>query len=238
YAEYVRLFSRWTLPLPDHYSYAEGAGITVHFLTAWNALVIKAKAGPGETVLVQAGTGGVGSAAVQLARSMGCRVFATVGSKEKADLCRSLGADETINYREEDFAARCLELTGGRGMDVIVELVADSNIGKDMEAISADGRIIVVGRGWMTNLTGTYQDAVPELALPFSGALRKEPQIIGVSGLNLAPKMPELVRRLTPLLERGMFKVLVGREVPLGEANVAHELLMSGEVLGKVVLTP
>ncbi|MFC1491016.1 zinc-binding alcohol dehydrogenase family protein [Nitrospinota bacterium] len=238
YAEYVRLFSRWSLPLPDHYSYAEGAGITVHFLTAWNALVIKGKAAPGEIVLVQAGAGGVGSAAVQLANSMGCRVLATVSSKEKADFCRNLGADETINYRTEDVAARCLDLTDGRGVDLILELVAESNLGKDVEAVAVNGRIVVVGTGWMESLAGPGEFPTPVLSFRAQPAMRRDAHIICISGLNLAPEMPELVRRLTPLLEEGAFKVPVGREVPLGDANVAHELLLSGEVLGKVVLTP
>ena len=120
YAENVRLVADATAELPEAYSYEEGACITVAFYTAWNALVIKAQAGPGETVLVQGGAGGVGMAAIQLAKRLGCRVFATVSSDAKAEFCKEMGADETINYREEDFAERCMELTGGRGVDVVV----------------------------------------------------------------------------------------------------------------------
>ena len=134
YAENVRLAADATAELPEAYSYEEGACITVAFYTAWNALVIKAQAGPGETVLVQGGAGGVGMAAIQLARRLGCRVFATVSSDAKAKFCRDMGADETINYREEDFAERCMELTGGRGVDVVVELCACDNFDKDLDA--------------------------------------------------------------------------------------------------------
>ncbi|MDA0999664.1 MAG: zinc-binding dehydrogenase, partial [bacterium] len=147
YAEKVRLEAATAAVLPEKYSYEEGAGLNVAFYTAWNALVIKAEAGPGETVLVQGGAGGVGMGSIQLAKAMGCRVFATVSSKEKADFCKSLGADETINYKEEDFAERCKELTGGRGVDVIVELAACDNFDKDLDAIRVDGRIIVIGTG-------------------------------------------------------------------------------------------
>lgn len=229
YAECVRLAADATAELPDAYSYEEGACVTVAFYTAWNALVIKARAGAGETVLVQGGAGGVGMAAVQLAKRLGCRVFATVSSERKAEFCRSLGADETINYREEDVAARCMELTGGRGVDVVVELCACDNFDKDLDAIRVDGRIIVIG-------TGTGKGPGAEFRVP--AVMTKDAVVLGLAVVNLFPKMPEVVRRFTPLLREGAFRVNVDRASKFEDANQAHDYVLEGQFLGKVVLTP
>ena len=199
------------------------------FYTAWNALVIKAQAGPGETVLVQGGAGGVGMAAIQLAKRLGCRVFATVSSGEKAEFCRSLGADATINYREEDFAERCLELTGGRGVDVVVELCACDNFDKDLDAIRVDGRIVVIG-------TGTGKGPEAEFRVP--AVMTKDAVVLGLAVVNLFPKMPELIRRFTPLLQEGALRVHVDETARFEEANQAHDRVLEGRFVGKIALTP
>ena len=229
YAENVRLVADATAELPEAYSYEEGACITVAFYTAWNALVIKAQAGPGETVLVQGGAGGVGMAAIQLAKRLGCRVFATVSSDAKAKFCKEMGADETINYREEDFAERCMELTGGRGVDVVVELCACDNFDKDLDAIRVDGKIIVIG-------TGTGKGPGAEFRVP--AVMTKDAVVLGLAVVNLFPKMPELVRRFTPLLCEGAFRINVDKASSFEEANEAHDYVLDGQFLGKVVLVP
>ena len=229
YSEFVRMPADTAAELPDSYSFEEGAGITVAFYTAWNALVIKAEASAGETVLVQGGAGGVGSGAIQLAKRMGCRVIATVSSQEKADFCKSLGADETINYREEDFAERCQEITGGRGVDIVVELAACDNFDKDLDAICIDGRIIVIG-------TGTGKGPTAEFRVPM--VMTRDARVLGLAVVNLFPKMPEVVRRFGSLLKEGYLKIHIDRALPMESANVAHEVLLSGKFLGKVVLTP
>ena len=229
YAENVRLVADATAELPEAYSYEEGACITVAFYTAWNALVIKARAGPGETVLVQGGAGGVGMAAIQLAKRLGCRVFATVSSDAKANFCREMGADATINYLEEDFAERCMELTGGRGVDVIVELCACDNFDKDLDAIRVDGKIIVIG-------TGTGKGPGAEFRVP--AVMTKDAVVLGLAVVNLFPKMPEVVRRFTPLLREGAFRVNVDKASRFEEANEAHDYVLEGQFLGKVVLVP
>lgn len=228
YAELVRMDAATTAVLPDALGYKEGAGITLPFRTAWNALFFKARVGAGETVLVQGGAGGVGMAAIQLAKLAGCRVLATVSSKEKTAFCRGLGADDVINYREEDFATRCKELTGGRGVDVIVELSARENLGKDIEAICVNGRIVVMGAG----------RAGGPAALNVPGLMTKDARIFGITGVNLVPQMPEYVRRLTPLLHQGRLKIHVDRAFSFAEADAAHTLLRSGNFLGKIVLLP
>ncbi|MDA0999200.1 MAG: NADPH:quinone reductase [bacterium] len=229
YAEVVRAEARVAMALPDSFRYAQGAGIAVPMYTSWNALVRKAKAGPGETVLVQGGAGGVGMTAIQLAKRLGCRVFATVSSQAKGDFCLEMGADAVINYREADFAARCLELTGGRGVDVIVEMVACDNFDKDLEAIRVGGRIVVVG-------TGTGKGPMTRFRVP--ATMTKDAHIYGITGQNLTAYFPELTRRLSALLKEGGFRIHVDREFPLEAANEAHELVLSGNFTGKVVLIP
>ncbi len=229
YARLVRLGAPWTLNLPDVYGYAEGAGIAVQFITAWNAVVIYGRAAAGETVLVQGGAGGVGMAAIQLAKAIGCRVIATASTPEKVEICRAMGADETINYREEDFAEGCSEITAGRGLGVIIEMVADVNLDKDIDAIRPTGRIVVVG---------TSKGLDPDASFSVQKALIKDAQILCLSMVNLAPRLPELTRRFSPILEAGKIRMHVFREMPLAEANEAHNLLWNGEVMGKLVLTP
>ncbi len=229
YAEVVRLRAPAAAPVPENMTHEEAAGVTLGLRTAWNALVIKAKAGPGESVLVQGGAGGVGSAAIQLARRMGCRVFATVSSDEKAAFCRELGAEETINYRKEDFAERCTAFTDGRGVDVIIECAAFDNFDKDLDAICVDGRIVVMGAG-----LGKVQRA----GFRVPAVMTKDARVYGVTGVNLARKMPDVVRRYLPMLWDGSFKVHIGAVFLLHEANAAHEVMLSGKFLGKIVLTP
>ena len=228
YAGLVRLKAGYAAELPENYSYEEGAGITSPFFTAWNALVFKAGAGPGESVLVHGGAGGVGMAAIQLAKRLGCRVITTVSSDEKAVFCRSLGADETINYREEDFPARCLEFTGGRGVDVVVDVSAVDNFDKDLDAIGVHGRIVVLG-------VGIGKSPRTEFRVP--ALMGKDASVHGMVFANLFQRVPELIRRFVPLLREGNFRINVDRVFSVEEANEAQEAVRSGQVLGKVILT-
>lgn len=225
YAELVRMDAATAAELPAVYSYEEGAGITLPFRTAWNALVIKAEVSPGETVLVHGGAGGVGMAAIQIARRVGCRVLATVSSKEKAEFCKSLGAEETINYKEEDFASRCVELTGGRGVDVVVDIAASENFDKELNAIAVNGRIVLIGAG---------KNPKAEFRVP--ALMTKDARVFGITGKNLVPRMPEFVRRLVPMLREGSLRIHVDRAMSFEEANEAHELLRTRHFLGKLVL--
>ena len=147
----------------------------------------------------------------------------------KADFCKSLGADETINYREEDFAERCMELTGGRGVDVVVELAACENFDKDLDAICVDGRVIMIG-------TGTGKGPMTDFRVP--SVMMRDARVLGLAVVNLIPKMPEVVRRFTSVLQEGTLKVHIDQALPMESANKAHEVVLSGKFLGKVVLTP
>tara|TARA_Y100000588_G_scaffold392168_1_gene503091 strand:- start:3225 stop:4199 length:975 start_codon:yes stop_codon:yes gene_type:complete len=227
YSEFVCLDASVASVLPDSYSFEEGAGITLPLRTAWNALVIKAKVTPGETVLVQGGAGGVGMATIQLARAMGCRVFATVSSSKKASFCTKLGATETINYKEEDFIEKCLELTKGLGVDVIVETAANENFHLDLKAIKVNGRIVLMGAGLGKN---------PRADFLVSDMIEKDARIFGITGVNLAKKMPFIVPKFSSLLEKGTIKFHVDKVFSLEHANDAHKLMLNGNFLGKLVL--
>ena len=171
----------------------------------------------------------MGYLAVQLARAMGCRVFATVSSKEKADFCLAAGAEAAINYREEDVPERVMELTCDRGVDVVVENVGCDNLPSDLKLNAVNGRIVIVG-------TGTGKG--PDVTIPLPAAMGRDARILALSSGNLNPLVPGILRRLEPLLEGGAVKPYIGRELPLEQANESHEILLSGKFLGKINLAP
>ncbi|MBI3128234.1 MAG: NADPH:quinone reductase [Candidatus Tectomicrobia bacterium] len=229
YAEKAVLAAAETGRLPKAMSFAEGASLAIPLLTAWNALVVKGEAQAGDAVLVQGGAGGVGQMAIQLARRMGCRVFATVSTDEKADLCRQLGAEAVIFYKKEDVAARVMELTGGRGVDIVVETVAAENLPVSAGITCVDGKVIIVGNGTGKGGQGTFQ---------LRDAMGRDARIITLASGYLKPRLPEILRRLDPLLEAGALRPHIGKEMPLGQAEEAQKLLLSGKFLGKIVLKP
>jgi len=228
YAEYVAVRADYVSPLPEDISFSQGAALSVAFQTAWHALVIQAKTTPGETVLVHGGAGGVGIASIQLAKAIGCRVLTTVSSNEKATFCNSLGADKTINYREENFSERCVALTKGRGVDVIVELAACDNFDNDLDAISTGGRIVLVGMG-------TGKGPMSSFRVP--GVLSKNAIVYGISAKNLGPVITDINRLLGQMWKLHKFQVPVDKEMGLERADECHEILQSGKFLGKLVLT-
>ncbi len=229
YAEKGLLPAESTGKLPDSMPFGKGAALPIPLLTAWNALVVKGEAAPGDCVLVQGGAGGVGYLAVQLARTIGCRVFATVSSSEKADFCLAAGAEAAINYREEDVPERVMELTSGRGVEVVVENVGCDNLPSDIRLNAINGRIVVVG-------TGTGKG--PEVTIALPAAMGRDARILALSSGNLSPLVPGILRRLEPLLESGTIKPHIGREFPVEQANESHEVLLSGKFLGKINLVP
>jgi NADPH2:quinone reductase len=229
YAEKTCLAASEAIPLPANLSFAEGAAIPIPFYTAYRALHHKARIKAGETVLVSAGGGGVGVAAIQLAKLAGARVLTTVGSQEKAGRTRELGADVAINYKEHDFAAEVQKLTDGKGVDVIVENVAADNLAKDLTILARDGRIILIG-------TGTGKGPEGHFAVMY--ALMKDANLLGMSLVNAGPAIPEMAKALTELFAQGKLKAPVSRSYPLSEAPQALNDLLAGKVFGKLVLTP
>ena len=229
YAEKTCLASSEAVLLPANLSFEEGAAIPIPFYTAYHALHNKAVVKAGETVLVSAGGGGVGVAAIQLAKVAGARVLTTVGSQEKADRIRTLGADAAINYRTQDFVAEVRKVTEGKGVDVIIENVATDNFAKDFAAIRLNGRIVLIGTG-----TGKSVDAT----FGIYGALMNDVTIYGMSLINAGAAIPQMATALTTLFAAGKIKAIVSRSYPLSEAPQALADLVAGRVFGKLVLTP
>lgn len=229
YAEKTCLAASEAILLPANLSFAEGAAIPIPFYTAYRALHHKAALKAGETVLVSAGGGGVGVAAIQLAKMAGARVITTVGSQEKAERTRTLGADVAVNYREQDFVAEVQKFTDGKGIDIIIENVAADNLAKDFAALARDGRIVLIGTG-----TGKSPDATFNVF----GALTKDATLYGMSLVNAGPAIPEMAKALTGLFAEGKIKAIVSKSYPLPEAPQALADLVAGKVFGKLVLTP
>ena len=229
YAEKACLPTNEIFQLPENLSFAEGAAIPVPFYTAYVALHHKAQIQSGETVLISAGGGGVGVAAIQLAKAAGARLITTVGSQEKAERTKELGADVALNYKEQDFAAEVQKLTDGKGVDVIIENVAADNFAKDFSALGRHGRIVLIG-------TGTGK--APESTFMTGAALFKEVTIYGMALSNSVALIPDIANALIPLFADQKVKAMVYKSYPLVEAQQALLDLVAGKVFGKLVLAP
>jgi len=227
YAEKAVLEERKTAHLPSSYSFAEGASMPVVLFTAFYALINKGKIKPGQTVLIQAGAGGVGSMAIQIAKACHLKVFTTVSSEEKKKYCKDIGADVVINYREESFSERCLKETGGKGVDLLIETVASENFEEDTKALKMFGKLVLIGAGTGKN---------PEGKILFPGFYSKDITLLGMSLFNAGPFFPEMVELVENLLSTKAIKPLVGKKLPLNQAPASHELLAKGTTLGKIVL--
>lgn len=229
YAEKTCLAADEVFLLPANLSFEEGAAIPIPFYTAYHALHNKAAVKSGETVLVSAGGGGVGVAAIQLARLAGARVMTTVGSREKAERVTALGAHLAVNYKEHDFVVEVQKFTDKKGIDVIIENVAADNLAKDFLAAAPRGRIVVIGTG-----TGKAGDA----SFPVFAALMKDVTMLGMSLINAGGEIAEMARILCGLFGEGKIKAVVSKSYPLAEAAQAMEDLVAARVFGKLVLTP
>jgi len=213
-------------PLPDKASFAEGAAMNVPYGTAWRALFQRARAVPGETVLVHGATGGVGTAAVQLARAAGLTVIGTAGSDRGAQLISDLGASHVLNHRLADCLTEVLKITENRGVDIILEMLANANLGKDLPVLARHGRVVVIGS------RGKVEIDARELMV-------RDAEIRGMLLFNLSARDKAAIHAaLRAGLENGTVKPVIAREFPLEEASRAHELIMQPGACGKIILVP
>jgi NADPH:quinone reductase len=229
YAEYALAPATQVIPLPSGVSFEEGAAFPVQVLTAWHMLHTAHHTTPGQTVLVHSAAGGVGIVAVQIAKAAGARVIGTVSSESKATLAKEYGADEVINYSSGDFAAEALRMTGGRGIDLVLDAVG-STIDQGLACLAPFGHLILYGRS----------GGVPQPLNLF----RLFPKSQKVSGFILytAQAVPEVMRRgideSFKLIEQKKLRLLVGRSFPLAQAADAHRFMESRGSVGKLVLIP
>ena len=217
--------------MPDEMSFEEGAAIPIIYPTSYAALIFRANLQAGETLLVHAAAGGVGSAALQIGKALGARVIATVGGAEKAEIARELGADEVIDYRVGDFVARVNEITGGSGADVIYDPVGGDVFDRSLKCIAWNGRLLVIGFA-----SGT---------IPSVKANRILLKNIAVTGLHWGAhasrdpeKIPRTFEALFQLYERSEIKPVIYKTYSLEELPVALGALGSRKTYGKVIVTP
>ncbi|MCS6805423.1 MAG: NADPH:quinone oxidoreductase family protein [Acidobacteriota bacterium] len=227
YAQFVSVPASMLMPVPEDFSMEQAAAFPIVFLTAFFALKRYGRLQAGESVLIQAAGGGVGTAAVQLAKHMGARVFACAGSDEKLERVRALGADEIINYRTNDFADVVKHLTGGRGVDLVLETVGGNVFEKSMTILAPFGRLVTYGAA------GGQLGSVNSRTLIMNNAT-----VTGVN-LNLIARTPELGPAMCELLGmiRGTsIRPIIGHTFALDQAADAHRLIESRESFGKIVL--
>jgi NADPH2:quinone reductase len=212
--------------LPDRVSFAEGAGVFTPYATAYRALFQRAQARAGETVLVHGASGGVGTAAVQIARAGGLRVIGTGGTEEGRKLVAEQGAHHVLDHRAPDYLEQLLTLTHGRGVDVILEMLANVNLDKDLGVLAKSGRVVVIGSRGPVEIN-------PRMLMSRDGI------VLGMSLFNASPRrLASIHAALASGLEAGTLHPVVGRELPLGEAARAHEEVLKPGAYGKIVLIP
>lgn len=224
YAEYTICELDQIHPLPARLSFAQGAGVYVAYCTAWRALFGRAEAKPGETVLIHGASGGVGLAAAQIARAAGLRVLGTAGTPAGLDLAKQAGCHVVINHRDAGYEAQLAEAAKPAGINIILEMLANVNLQRDLDLVAPRGRVVVVGnRGSL--------DFNPR------AAMGKDASILGMSLMNLTPQeAAETTAGVQAGLESGVLTPIVARELPLAHAPAAHELVLSSGARGKVVL--
>ena len=232
YAEQVVVPAGQVMPVPAGVELVTAGALPEVACTVWSNVFMIAGLQPDETLLVHGGAGGIGTFAIQLAHALGARVITTAGSQEKLDVCRSLGADVTINYREQDFVEEVAKATDGKGVDVILDNLGAKYLARNVEALATEGRLVVIG------LMG---GAKAELDLGV--LLRKRGAVIATS-LRARPTAEKaaicasVVEHVWPLVADGSVRTLVHTSIPLAEVREAHRIMEASDHIGKIVLTP
>jgi len=226
YAEKTLCLESQAYALPQKASFAQGAGVWVPYGTAYRALFQLADSKPPDVVLVHGASGGVGTAAVQLARAAGMTVIGTAGSDKGKELVRKEGAHHVLDHNAADFAEKLMSLTGNRGADVILEMLANKNLGKDLQLVAPAGKVIIIGsRGPVeVNPRDAMMREARVIGLMLFAATERE-----VAGIHAA---------LFAGMENGTLRPVVGQEMPLADAPRAHEAVLAPGAYGKIVLVP
>ena len=226
YAEKALCNEAQVHPLPEGVTFQQGAAINVPYATAYRALYFRAKAVAGEFVLVHGASGGVGVAAVQLAKAAGLIVFGTAGTERGRAMVLEQGAHHVLDHHAAGYLENGVALTGGRGFDLILEMAAHENLGKDLPALAREGRVVVIGsRG--------------KVEIEPRQTMMRDASIIGMTLMNVTEREYFGIHTaLVAGLENKTLRPVVGKEFPLAQASAAHEAIMSGGAHGKIVLIP
>ena len=231
YAELCVAPAGQCLPVPLGLNMVQAASLPETFFTVWQNVFSIARLRPGETLLVQGGSSGIGVTAIQLAKALGSQVIVTAGSDEKCAACVALGADHAINYRSHDFVAESRRLTGGRGVDVVLDMVAGDYVGREVECLAENGRLAIIATQG-GNAAHIDAGLVLRKRLTLSGSTLRPRSVAYKSALAR-----ELRERVWPLIEAGRVRPVIHQVFPAAQAAAAHALMESSTHVGKIVLT-
>ena len=234
YAERVAVPARQVLPIPAGITLEEAAALPETACTVWSNLVMAAHLRPGEVVLVHGGASGIGTHAIQVATALGARVAVTAGSVDKLQLCRDLGADIAISYRDEDFVDRVRAENGGRGADVILDLMGASYLDRNLSALAPDGRLVIIGMQGGVKAELNIAALIGKRLTVLGTALRGRP-VDGPRGKGAI--VEAVVASVWPMIAAGTVRPVIGARFPIDQAAEAHRALEAGETFGKVLLT-
>ncbi|HLI34032.1 MAG TPA: NADPH:quinone reductase [Terriglobia bacterium] len=226
YAEQARCKESQAHPLPDKVTFAQGAAVNIPYATAYRALFHRARVMPGETVLVHGASGGVGIASVQLARAAGLKVIGTAGTERGRKLVMEQGAHHVLDHRAADYLSQLQQLTNGRGVDVILEMLANVNLGKDLTVLARNGRVVVIGSRGSVEINPR-------------DTMSRDASILGMTLMNATEsELASIHAALVVGLENGTLRPVINRELPLAEAPRAHQAVLEPGSYGKIVLIP
>ena len=231
YAEYCVAHDSHCLPIPAGLSMNEAAAIPETFFTVWHNIFQRGGLKAGETLLIHGGSSGIGTAALQLGRAFGARVIVTVGTDDKAEACRKLGADPAINYKTQDFVAVTKDATGGKGANVILDIVGGSYIERNYEAAAVEGRVVQIGFQGSTKATVDFRRIMLKRLTHTGSVLRSRPISDKAA---IARGVEEYV---LPLMAAGKVRPLMDSTFPLAQAAAAHARMEASAHIGKIVLT-
>ena len=231
YAEKVLVPAGQVMPVPGGVDLVTAAALPEVACTVWSNVFMIAGLQPGETLLVHGGAGGIGTMAIQLAGALGARVVTTAGSQEKLDLCKELGAEVTVNYREQDFVEAVKEATGGRGADVILDNMGAAYLDRNISALAPEGRLVIIGMQGGVKGELNIGKLLTKRGAVIATSLRSRPVA------EKAAICAAVVEHVWPLVADGRIRPVVGTTLPLRDAPAAHRLMESGDHIGKIVLT-
>ncbi len=230
YAEYCITHESHAMPVPKGMSMTDAGAIAETLMTVWHNVFERGGLKPGETLLIHGGSSGIGTMAIQMAKAHGAKVFVTVGGQDKVDACLKLGADAAINYKTEDFVARTKELTGGKGVDVILDMVGGDYIDRNYEAAAVEGRIVQIAFLGGSKATPNFAKLMMKRLHHTGSTLR--PRSIA----DKAAMVAAIEANAMPWLNDGRVKPLMDSSFPLKEASKAHARMESSQHIGKIVL--